>query len=113
MTWYISFCVLSILIVILFWHLWCKFKLKDTTFDVILENKLLFTKFCLAAVLIVTVLCVPNLWEMSKCNTRSVVQKMETQFSWIYGECQVRNKDGSFVNIDRLRAIPTDGIEAE
>ena len=106
MAWYILAVLVGFGIVIGSWHLWCKYRLKDNTFDVIMENKVRFIKTILAAFLIVTVLCSPHLWGMSKCATRSVVHNMHTQYSWIYCECQFQTADGSFVSFDRIRGLP-------
>ena len=44
--------------------------------------------------------------QMYKCSVRSSVQKVETQYTWIFDSCQFKNKDGAWIDFKQVRGVP-------
>ncbi|WP_392560516.1 hypothetical protein [Orbus mooreae] len=56
--------------------------------------------------LIIAVLCWNHLWSASQCYFRGVSMKATTKYSIYLSECQIQTPTGSYVPIDRTRALP-------
>lgn len=46
--------------------------------------------------------------EMYTCSVRGTVQKVETQYTWYFDKCQFKNKNGVFIDFDKVRGNPGD-----
>lgn len=109
MIWFTLFIALGICCVVVLWYLVCRFYLKDTTFDVILENKKKFLLHVLVVVCLVTALCVVPLYKTAKCSTRGSIQKVDATYSWVLGKCLGQTVGGAYMDMDLQRGMPTDG----
>ncbi|OCG30555.1 hypothetical protein A9G34_09920 [Gilliamella sp. Choc4-2] len=56
--------------------------------------------------LIIAILCRQDLYSATHCYFRGVSMHANTKYSIYLGECQVETRNGSYVPIDRSRALP-------
>lgn len=84
-------------------------------FDQYQENSIIdlfmdFPKSC-AAVLVLVVLygfylVSHQIGSMYTCAVRSSSQNVETDYSWYFDKCRFKNKDGAWVDIERILGTP-------
>lgn len=56
--------------------------------------------------LVIAVLCRNDLYNATHCYFRGVSMHAQTKYSIYLGECQIETPSGSYVPIDRTRALP-------
>ena len=56
--------------------------------------------------LVIAILCRHDLYNATHCHFRGVSMHAQTKYSIYLGECQVETPSGSYVPIDRTRALP-------
>ncbi|MCX8650093.1 hypothetical protein J3U21_06835 [Gilliamella sp. B2776] len=56
--------------------------------------------------LIIAILCRHDLYNATHCYFRGVSMHAQTKYSIYLGECQIETPNGSYVPIDRTRALP-------
>ncbi|OTP80907.1 hypothetical protein [Gilliamella apicola] len=56
--------------------------------------------------LVIAILCRHDLYNATHCYFRGVSMHAQTKYSIYLGECQIETPSGSYVPIDRTRALP-------
>ncbi|XKM14365.1 hypothetical protein RCS94_04120 [Orbaceae bacterium ac157xtp] len=56
--------------------------------------------------LAISIMCRHHLYSATQCYFRGVSMKSTTKYSLYLGECQIQTPRGSYVPIDRTRALP-------
>lgn len=118
MIWYSLVLLLSVIIGVL---ALCGVAFVRSKIDRYQENSVIdlfmdFPKTCicvvLAFVLFGTYEVKHQLHEMWTCGVRSTSQNVNTQYSWYFDKCRFQNKDGVWVDMDKVRSTP-EGSDAE
>ncbi len=84
-------------------------------FDKYQENSIIelfmdFPKTCISIIFIFLFIGTYNvkyqLHEMWTCSIRSASQNVSTKYSWYFDSCRFQNKDGVWIDIDKVRGTP-------
>lgn len=108
MVWYflvlISLCAVNFGI----WYAFSRWYLKDDFVIIIGDNLKRFMKTMVVACIIGTLLCSVKLFKMGNCQVDGWITNANTQYSWKMDECQAKNAQGVYVDINRTRGMPSD-----
>ncbi len=85
---------------------------ENSVIDLFIDYPKSIIAFLFVMVLIGFYMVSHQIGEMYTCAIRSSSQNVETEYSWYFDKCRFKNKDGAWVDIDRLLGMP-DGKEHE
>lgn len=107
LVWLAFFTVLIIVGYVLLWYVVVKYIVKDDWIIVISEKKkklfmvpLLYLLYCLLISLR------SPIYDSTLCWRDGEIQKMQTQYSWIMGQCQGKTNNGVFMEMKKQRGLP-------
>lgn len=105
--------LLSIVVVISLWKcaaiLLSKFErlmIDDSVIDLIIDHWKIFLGTLVLGLCIGMYTISYQVHEMYTCSVRGTVQKVDTQYTWYFDKCQFKNKNGVFVDFDKVRGTP-------
>lgn len=111
MIWLFLFFILIIICVTLGFYLCWRFTKKDLYdhfSDYVIENWKMYASLVAGFSLLTLLYVSPVLVKATKCSIQGHIMHTTTQYSWVMGECQAQNASGSFVDIRRVRGLPSD-----
>ena len=82
--------------------------LYDHFTDYLLEYWKIYLTLITSFTFVMLVYISPTLYKMGKCSVQGSIMHTTTQYSWVMEECQAQNATGSFVDINRVRGLPSD-----
>lgn len=115
MIWITLVSFVSVLLTILLWKgaavLLSKFPslvIGDSVIDLVIDYARYFFVSVLVMWLLGMYMVSYQITEMYTCSVRGTVQKVETQYTWYFDKCQFMNKNGVYVDFDKVRGTPGD-----
>ena len=113
MIWISLVLLLSFIIVLVLWKFTAvvlsKFPslmIEDSVIDLIIDYWKVFLLTVVVGFLVGLYSVSYQVHEMYTCSVRGTVQKVDTQYTWYFDKCQFKNKNGVYVDFDKVRGTP-------
>lgn len=101
--WVFEFLAFVAVLVLIF--VYCRFR-KQGFWSFIWQHLKWVTLALCVVWLLIAILSWGHIYNATQCYFRGVSMKAETKYSIYLGECQIKTARGSYVPIDRTRALP-------